>query len=160
VLDGLLRSPPAIKALNEESVIEMSSKITGGCKCGNVRYECKSEKFGDHFCHCKDCQSYYGAPFGAHFIVDENQTIIHGTVASHSTPANSGNTRTHLFCSNCGTPVGDKVEEIPGVLLLAAGTLDNPELFQPGHHMWTASKLSWVKIDDDLPQIETQPEYG
>ena len=36
--------------------------LTGGCLCGSVRYELKSEPFDCGWCHCRTCQLFGGAP--------------------------------------------------------------------------------------------------
>ena len=36
--------------------------LTGGCMCGAVRYELKSEPFDCGWCHCRTCQLNSGAP--------------------------------------------------------------------------------------------------
>src|SRR5580765_6540261 len=36
--------------------------LTGGCMCGAVRYELKSEPFDCGWCHCRTCQLTSGAP--------------------------------------------------------------------------------------------------
>ncbi len=36
--------------------------LTGGCMCGAVRYELKSDPFDCGWCHCRTCQLNSGAP--------------------------------------------------------------------------------------------------
>jgi hypothetical protein len=56
--------------------------------------------------------------------------------------------------------VGEKVDVYPGVLVLVAGTLDDPALFKPEMHLWVRSKQPWVHICDELPQHLEQPQFG
>jgi hypothetical protein len=35
-------------------------KISGGCLCGAVRYECNAEPLGTAICHCTHCQKVWG----------------------------------------------------------------------------------------------------
>ena len=38
-------------------------KKTGGCLCGQVRYETKAEPMMTGVCHCKNCQKQAGSAF-------------------------------------------------------------------------------------------------
>ena len=39
--------------------------LTGGCACGNIRYECSGEPIVQLMCHCRDCQRSSGTAFSA-----------------------------------------------------------------------------------------------
>jgi hypothetical protein len=34
------------------------------------------------------------------------------------------------------------------------GTLDNPNLLKPGIHIYTSTKQHWLKLSDDVPNLE------
>ncbi len=36
-------------------------------------------------------------------------------------------------------------------------TLDNPNALAPECHVWTSSKVDWLKLDDGLPQYPEGP---
>ncbi|MEC8526956.1 MAG: aldehyde-activating protein, partial [Pseudomonadota bacterium] len=38
-------------------------KKTGGCLCGQVRYETKADPLMTGVCHCKNCQKQAGSAF-------------------------------------------------------------------------------------------------
>ena len=38
-------------------------KKTGGCLCGQIRYETKAEPMMTGVCHCKNCQKQAGSAF-------------------------------------------------------------------------------------------------
>src|SRR6187551_1629262 len=44
-------------------------KISGGCLCGAVRYECNAEPFGTAICHCTHCQKVSGSAFSVNVVV-------------------------------------------------------------------------------------------
>jgi len=136
----------------------MEQRFTGGCLCGAVRYESTSDRFAQHYCHCTDCQKTYGGPFGVGFVVVEAKTKLAGEVARYTKTSDSGHRKSHLFCPKCGSPLGEQVEEFPGVIVLAVGSLDDPSVFRPEAHYWVTSKQPWVNIADDLPQLDGQPE--
>lgn len=47
-----------------------------------------------------------------------------------------------------------EADHYPGGMHLYAASLENPENFQPTFHVNYQSKLSWLKIDDDLPKYD------
>ena len=47
----------------------MSDMISGGCLCGNVRFETTSEPAMQVLCHCVDCQTVSGSAFYTAYIV-------------------------------------------------------------------------------------------
>ncbi len=135
----------------------MKAVIRGGCLCGAIRYESTSELIAPHYCHCRDCQKLYGGPFGTGFIVAESNTSLTGEVSCFEIESDAGRTKSHLFCGVCGSPIAAKVEEFPGVLVLASGTLDDPSLFKPESHYWVGSSPPWFEIHDGLEVFEEQP---
>ena len=41
----------------------MANNFTGGCLCGQVRYECSADPFFMGNCHCRDCQKSSGGAY-------------------------------------------------------------------------------------------------
>ena len=42
---------------------------TGGCQCGEVRYECEGEPLALYVCHCRECRRQSASAFGISLIV-------------------------------------------------------------------------------------------
>ncbi len=135
----------------------MNTVIRGGCLCGAIRYESTSELIAPHYCHCTDCQKLYGGPFGTGFVVLESETSLTGDVSRFEVESASGRVKSHLFCGVGGSPIAATVEEFPGVFVFAAGTLDDPGLFEPEAHYWVGSNPRWFEIHDGLEVFEEQP---
>ncbi|WP_372780843.1 GFA family protein [Litorivivens sp.] len=135
----------------------MDNKITGGCHCGQFRYETSSELIAPHYCHCGDCRKLYGT-VGAGFIVLEDQTTVSGDIAVYESVGDSGNCKKHLFCPVCGTPIGERVDAFPGTLVFTPGTLDEPARFKPEAHFWVSRKAPYTNLNDTLTKLDTQPE--
>ena len=56
----------------------MSTKITGGCKCGAVRYEIKAEAKAYVICQCTDCQKFSGGGHIANMMVPKDKFAVSG----------------------------------------------------------------------------------
>lgn len=138
----------------------MANGIAGKCYCGQFRYESTSDLYGAHYCYCTDCQAFHGAPFGAGFGLLDERTSTQGELSEYQIQTESGNQRTLLSCSHCFCPIGTRVDAFAGVTMYSAATLENQNVFQPEFHLWTQSKPQWHSIGDDLPQYETQPDFG
>lgn len=131
--------------------------ITGGCLCKAVRYEITAEPIVTRVCWCRLCQ-YLGAGSGTVNVCFPTKAItIHGEMRDFSCVADSGNIMHRRFCPSCGTPLFSAAEIRPHLVFVRAGTLDDPEIARPASSIWTSTAPSWACMDDNLPQIESQP---
>jgi len=131
--------------------------ISGGCLCRAVRYTITAEPIATRVCWCRDCQ-YLGAGNATVNLVCKAAAVtITGPLRSYNSLADSGNRMHRQFCEACGTPVTSAAESRPHLLILRAGTLDDPEIARPGMTIWTDSAPSWACIDDALPHTPRQP---
>jgi hypothetical protein len=48
----------------------MSLGLTGGCSCGDVRYELTSPPMFTHCCHCLVCQRQTGSAFVINALIE------------------------------------------------------------------------------------------
>ncbi|HEY9235058.1 MULTISPECIES: GFA family protein [Phenylobacterium] len=120
---------------------------TGGCLCGEVRYEAEGEPINVRVCHCRLCQRAIGAAFNARALFSIDKVRLSGAVASaHSSPGVKRG-----FCAKCGTTLYSMRED-KGVMGLTFGSLDEPDRLAPTEHIWTSSKQAWLELDDGLPQ--------
>ena len=79
---------------------------------------------------------------------------ITGASKSYTSIADSGSVMQRSFCPDCGTPVFSEAEPRPELIIVRAGTLDDPELGKPTATIWTSSAPSWACVDSALPQFE------
>jgi adenylate cyclase len=131
--------------------------ITGGCLCGEIRYEINGEDLGTTYCHCRMCQLFTTAPAspGTGFLKKdfritqgEPKTYVSSLIAER------------VFCPTCSTCLWMSWYEYPDRLYLQTMTMDNPEKFPPVSHMGIESQISWHNLHDDLPRLscEDSPE--
>ena len=157
----------------QESFFGRSGKkkplATGGCLCGQVRYEISAPAMETNYCHCRMCQRFSGAPLiaGVTFPRDafrltrgdlkyyraSNQKL---TYYQSSLVAERG------FCPDCGSSLTYRglLPTWSDWMLVHTASLDNPEDFAPTGHWGVESQMPWLDVHDDLPRIryEDDPE--
>jgi hypothetical protein len=131
--------------------------IVGGCLCGAVRYSVAADPIATRVCWCRDCQHLAAGNATVNVVFPASAVTIAGPLRDYASVADSGSRMHRQFCERCGTPVTSAAEERPHLLILRAGTLDDPELANPSLTIWTASAPSWACIDAALPCVAGQP---
>jgi hypothetical protein len=116
----------------------------GGCLCGAVRYEIKTEPTMTAVCHCTHCQRQSGAMFSANMVVMEADYTQHGQTKVYEDKGDSGQAVYRHFCGNCGSPILSKVAVMPGVLMVKMGTLDDASGITPAIEVYTDHAAAWV----------------
>jgi hypothetical protein len=132
----------------------MKLPLEGGCLCGGVRYRISAAPSHADYCHCRMCQRATGAPVVAWL------TVARAALAwTKDEPAvyRSSEKAERLFCPRCGTQLGFRETALPDQLDVTLASLDDPEAVRPSHHIWTASRIGWFDVADDLPRY---PEHG
>ena len=125
--------------------------LTGGCLCGSVRYELRSEPFDCGWCHCRTCQLNSGSPAMVFASVPERHFAwTEGADKLRSVPSSSFGHRE--FCGGCGTPLLMKVNHQPETVDFSVATLDDPDAIAPEFHIFWASKIGWSNPADNLPR--------
>ena len=112
---------------------------TGGCNCGQIRYELDGEPSRAGLCHCETCRKFTGSAF-SHYAVWPNSAVrIVGEPACWEVRA--GGDR---FCARCGSSLftwsedGDEIE-------VKLGTLDDPPHgLKPDYELWTVRREHWL----------------
>jgi hypothetical protein len=127
--------------------------MTGGCMCGGVRYELKSDPFDPGWCNCRTCQLNSGSPAMAFASVRKaDWSAIKGAELLKTIQSSSFGKRT--FCGACGTPLYVHVDHQPDRLDFSIVTLDDCDAIAPEWHIFWSSKVSWFNPGDDLPKHE------
>ena len=136
----------------------MKDSITGGCLCGEIRYEVPQGNLSGTYCHCTDCQKATGVAYAFSVpIAPQDFVLSSGDVKSYEKMADSGRKIVRNFCSNCGSMVFTGDMKTSPYIWIKVGTLDNPELVKPIQQIWTSSRQTWSNIDADLPSFEKNP---
>ena len=131
--------------------------ITGGCACRTVRYTVSAEPIATRICWCRDCQYFAAGSATVNLVFPADEVTITGPLRDYPSIADSGNRMHRRFCGQCGTPVTSMSEARPHLLILRAGTLDDPGIARPSLTIWTDSAPLWACIHEQWPRTPGQP---
>ncbi|MBO6949978.1 MAG: GFA family protein [Rhodospirillales bacterium] len=135
--------------------------ITGSCLCGSVTFEYTGDVGAAAYCHCTDCRKTTGSAFNISIgLPSEGFSLTNGAPKEFTKTADSGQPITRHFCSDCGAPLYTSSSLNPAMIYVKAGALDDPTAVKPAYQSWTRSRVTWSKIDDDLPGFETDRTHG
>jgi len=128
------------------------SEYQGGCLCGAVRYTARTEPLMVRACWCRVCQYVAAGNASINVAFPRDAVTITGELRDFPSTADSGNHMHRRFCPQCGVHVTSAAEERPQLLVIRAGTLDEPQRIAPQLLIWTASAPHWARLDPSLPQ--------
>jgi hypothetical protein len=133
------------------------TKITGGCQCGAVRYETNADPVFAAHCQCADCKKSTGAGHATAAGFPEAAVTFKGKPKGYSCKAESGGTATREFCPECGGRLTFRSSNMPGMVLLLAGSMDDPSMIAPARAIYGKRHLAWDYLDPKLPVSEGMP---
>lgn len=131
----------------------MELPITGGCLCGEVRYEITAEPVRRVNCHCRTCQKSSGSAYMALIFVPDTALNIKGRYSEYPTIAASGNTVYRAFCVKCGVPLFGRNSVFTQLRPVVAASLDDPSIYYPELDMWVSDAQAWDIMNPDLPKF-------
>ena len=128
----------------------------GCCACGAVRYRLKREPMFVHCCHCTSCQTETGTAFVINALIESDQVeTLNGSPQPVMTPSESGRGQQIWRCPECHVALWSNYGGANDVLrFVRAGTLDAPGEVQPDIHIYTRSKLPWVRLPEGALAVE------
>ena len=136
----------------------MSVGREGGCSCGEVRYRLTSEPLFTHCCHCLNCQRQTGSAFVINLLIESDRVeLLAREPQQVDLPRDDGSTQQVFRCPTCQVAVFSHYG-FSGVRFVRAGTLDDPSSVVPDVHIYTRSKLPWVKLPESTPAFEVYYE--
>jgi len=126
-----------------------TTRATGGCLCGAVRYRVTGRLRRVVYCHCGQCRKTSGhfvastacAPEHLEFISDDGLEWYRS-----SEKAQRG------FCRTCGSSLFWKPEHGEHISIMA-GTIDPPTNLTSNRHIFVDDASDYLVIADGLPQV-------
>jgi hypothetical protein len=160
----------------------MSDGLEGGCACGAVRYRLTSAPMFVHCCHCLDCQKQTGGAFAINAIIERDRIellssrpkpigvkgAVSGDAASAEAseagpivepvavtmPTDSGRPHDIYRCHRCAAALWSDYGRRGVLAFLRVSTLDAPHAIVPDVHIFTRSKVPWVRLPENVRSFE------
>ena len=133
--------------------------LKGSCNCGFIEYEVLEPFSQQVACHCTQCQKHTQSAFSLGGVLSSDGfRLVKGQLKKWVKTADSGNRVKCYFCPECGNRIYHENFDMPGILRLKLGTLDNTDSIDPRIHVWTSMKQKWYRIPDNVQVWETQPD--
>jgi hypothetical protein len=112
---------------------------TGGCACGQVRFEARGEPYRVGVCHCLTCRKAHAAPFNFYAVFPPEAVTVTGEVVTF---ASSENVRRHA-CANCGAQIYSTYGR-DDEFYVYPGSFDEIGLLTPTYELWTIRREPWL----------------
>jgi len=124
----------------------------GSCLCGAITFQVEGPLEAIQICHCGQCRKAQGGAFASNIPVQrECFELLSGEHMLRAFESSPGKER--VFCGQCGSPLFSRRRDLPQVIRLRAGALDEPVQARPIAHFYVSNKASWWPILDSLPQF-------
>lgn len=117
------------------------------CCCGALKLTLQEPSKLVVACHCLDCQRRTRSPFGVGAFYAVDAVVISGASRDFVRDAESGGKVRSHFCPNCGSTVFWKADNLPSMIGVAIGALDDPKSKAPARSIFERSKHDWVHIE-------------
>ena len=130
-------------------------KRKGGCFCGAVRYELQDGPMFVNCCHCTDCQNQTGSAFVINALIEAKSVkLVKGQPQRINVSAKGKRPHDIYRCRKCKTAVWSDYGRRRSLLFVRVGTLDKPHNIKPDAHIFTRSKVSWVRLSSGAPAFK------
>ena len=132
--------------------------LTGGCKCGQVRFRMEVAPIMTHCCHCRSCQKASGSAFRINAMIETGRlTVLEG----EPQPFQGVDSQHEVQCPACRFTLWSYHPHFgDAIAFVGVGMLDQGELLPPEAHYFTRSKHPWVTLPPGLPTFEELGDPG
>ena len=119
------------------------TEYSGGCLCGATRYKITESPRFAITCFCTDCQRATGGGHAPQFAVGKDAVSLTGPLKHHTAKSDAGNDLAFGFCGACGSPITKSTTAAADLLLLYAGSLDDPSVMPMPKPVFESSRQAW-----------------
>jgi len=130
--------------------------IRGSCQCGAVRFRVDGAFDSFFLCHCGRCRKDTGSAHGANLFSSSAKLEWLAGEEQVRTYRVPDTRHEKSFCATCGAAL-PRVQEEVGMLVVPAGSLDDPIEIRPNAHIFVADRADWDEGLEVLPRFETFP---
>jgi hypothetical protein len=123
--------------------------LTGGCRCGEVRFTVADEFRYAANCHCSRCRAATGSAFKAFAGIERDKLTV--TEGDDLLMVFGEDDLNDTRCAECGSLLYSVVRE-GGWVHVAMGSLVDEPSIRPSEHIYVGSKAPWFEITDELTQ--------
>ena len=123
--------------------------VTASCTCGQLRATATGDPVRVSVCHCLACKKRTGSAFSVQARWPEEQVTIEGRSQLFTRIADSGNPADFHRCPTCGDTVHYATVNLPGLVAIPLGAMDDPFLLSPKISIYEERKQPWVEITGD-----------
>ena len=137
----------------------MTQKISGGCACGAIHYECNVDPVVMVNCHCRDCQRASGGAYAAILAVPKAAVQMRGdpSLLQHRWRLRQvGRTRVLLVLRQSSDVQNGRLPDVIGV---QAASLDDPSIYRPDMDVFTSSAQAWDHMDPSVQKYSDGPPF-
>jgi hypothetical protein len=134
-------------AVTEDARTEES--VTGACLCGALRFEASAPPRRVTHCHCRMCRQSHGAVVATFATFETDKVTWTGEIARYD----SSEIGWRGFCAHCGSTVCFGYKPRPERTYIAIGIFDHPDAWPAGFHDYRSSKIGWLEVDEQLPDV-------
>lgn len=121
--------------------------ITGGCRCGHLRYEVTTVPLFVMACHCTDCQEQTSSAFSLGMPVKKDGFSMSGESVVVTKTAESGNESRAYRCPTCAVWTHTTTDGSPEMVVVRPSTLDDTDWIRPVAQIFVRSAMPWAKLD-------------
>src|SRR5215472_10182886 len=130
---------------------QTKTKLEGGCSCGQVRYQLLDKPMRVHCCHCTDCQRHTGSAFVLNAIIETSAIkILRGKLRAVPVPRAYAPHDIYR-CPKCKVALWSDYGHRRQIRFVRVGTLDDPSSFRPDIHIYTETKVPWLRLPKGIP---------
>ena len=132
--------------------------ITGSCLCGQLHYQLDETQaqLAVH-CHCRDCQKVTGCGKATVAALPLDAIELFGEHRIYSSRGTDGSHVNRGFCPQCGGQMLTFVDELPGLVFVKAGTMDDSDWLVVNASCWTHSASCWSPVDESIEGYAANP---
>ncbi len=130
--------------------------LTGGCLCGQIRFQAEGEPRMRGLCLCRTCQKVSGG--AGNMFIGLMAADFRYTAGEPARFALSETGPVRDFCPTCGVHLAARSPRAPDGVILKVGALDHPAAYEgPALVVWTSEAEPFHHIPEGVPAFATVP---